>query len=396
MIRRAGAALPALGLAVLLALYASARYHVGLLDEDFVRRHPASRWFPLASLLEGHRRFFRDLDPGGAAQAYRRALSGQATLMPAWFGLVRAEAHRGRTEEARRMLRFLSSALASVSTWKWEELLLAYELAEEGAFQAAFNFILERLPSRVPDACYTAQAFWGGWHVLADYTDAANRPVLLAELIRSRQLDAALDVWDRAARDGREPDERLTFRLVDALLRDGRLGEAKNLWRRHVGRDHPLVHNGGFEQAPAGAAFGWRIAPSGSVRVERTFTEALEGRYSLHVRFSGTANVNFHHVRQTVPVEPGGAYRLRFARKSRNLSTDKGVYLEVTGFGCSGLRAASEPVLGTRPWEWETLSFRVPENCQAVEIRLRRQESLKFDSKIVGDYWLDAVSVERS
>jgi hypothetical protein len=85
---------------------------------------------------------------------------------------------------------------------------------------------------------------------------------------------------------------------------------------------------------------------------------------------------------------------LRFARKSRGLTTDQGVSVEVFGYACKGLYRSSDPVLGTQPWAVETIEFQVPEGCEAVAVRLRRRESLKFDNKILGDYWLDSVSLE--
>ena len=76
----------------------------------------------------------------------------------------------------------------------------------------------------------------------------------------------------------------------------------------------------------------------------------VEGRYCLHLRFLGLKNVIFSHISQIIPVEPGKVYRLSFSRKSQALTTDQGVFLEVGGYQCDGLKVRSIPVRGTTPW----------------------------------------------
>ena len=71
--------------------------------------------------------------------------------------------------------------------------------------------------------------------------------------------------------------------------------------------------------------------------VERSTENPVEGSYGLHLRFMGTKNLEFNPVYQVIPVEPGKVYRLRFARKSKGLTTDRGVYLQVSGYRCEGL-----------------------------------------------------------
>jgi hypothetical protein len=51
-------------------------------------------------------------------------------------------------------------------------------------------------------------------------------------------------------------------------------------------------------------------------------------------------------------------------------------------------------VTGTTSWEAETLDFSVPSDCEAIWVQVCRAESLKFDNKISGDYWLDGVELE--
>jgi hypothetical protein len=382
------------GLGVVLGGYGLLRYQVGTRNIDFALNHASARLFPQTWLWEGHRYFYDRLDPEGAADAYRQAVARHNVYIEAWFSLAKAEIALGHREAASKMLQVLSSSLAEVSTWKWQECLVAFDLKEDHTLESAFNFILERMPRKVRDACFLARQYWGSWAAVAHHVRPANEPVLLQELIAGRELDAACELWDRMDRSGRPPERALTFRLCHALLHNQQIPDAKAVWNRETGIRCPRVHNGSFEEEPLNLAFGWRLAKHPDVAVERTPTESFDGRFSIHVRFLGTANVHFHHVTQILPVDPGAAYRLRFARKSRGLTTDQGVSVEVFGYACKGLYRSSDPVLGTQPWTVESLEFQVPEGCEAVAVRLRRRESLKFDNKILGDYWLDSVSLE--
>jgi hypothetical protein len=175
----------------------------------------------------------------------------------------------------------------------------------------------------------------------------------------------------------------------------GRLAEAKAVWKWVQGGSTPGMADGGFEKPPLNQAFGWKFDQSPQVDIERSPLLPGSGSHSLHLRFRGTANVSFHHVSQVVPVEPGQGYVLRFLRKSRNLTTDQGIFIQISGFQCRGLSVRSRPVTGSLPWGQEELRFVAPEGCEAVLLQVRRGESHSFDSKISGDYWLDGVSLER-
>lgn len=393
ILRRSAACILLMLAAAVTAWYGFMRYQVGRGDRPFALHRPSARFFPITWVWEGDRWFYDRLDPKRASEAYGKAIVRDPVLMEAYLALASAKSAQGDRGTARGILRLFSTKLAAVSTWKWQEALLAYELGDDEAMEASFQFILERMPRRVRDACFLASQYWGSWDALADHVRPDIQPVLLRELIASRELTAARRLWDRMEEGGRPAERELTVQLVHALLQNDRIGDAKAVWRRRVGSTPNAVSNGGFEDPIEGMGFGWRFSKHPHVLAERTFSEAYEGRSCLHVRFLGEANVEFRHVSQVVPVEPGKPYRLQFARKARGITTDQGVFVEVSGFGCPGLSVRSTPVLGTRPWETERLDFTVPEACEAAVVRIRRGESLKFDSRITGDYWLDAVEL---
>jgi hypothetical protein len=94
-----------------------------------------------------------------------------------------------------------------------------------------------------------------------------------------------------------------------------------------------------------------------------------------------------------LPLRSGIDYELRFSWKADQLTTDQGVFVELRGMGCDVFRVQSPAILGSRDWTDEALSFRTPRNCRMARIGLRRNESLKFDNKIAGNVWFDAVTL---
>jgi hypothetical protein len=46
-------------------------------------------------------------------------------------------------------------------------------------------------------------------------------------------------------------------------------------------------------------------------------------------------------------------------------------------------------------WQKETIFFSIPENCHAIDLRVMRTRSNRFDSKIQGKMWIDNFQLEK-
>lgn len=392
VLRRGAISCFALALAAGFFWYAFCTFSLSARIESFAVK-ASSRFFPAALLSAGHGDFYSLLDPAAASRSYRKAIQVSPALVDAWISLARVEMAMEHPEEARRILRIISAPISSVSSWKWQELLLAFELRDEEYFRSCFNFILERLPHRVHEASLLAARFYGSWEAVVPRLDSQNQPLLLIEALRAGAPAAALALWKSMEERGVAPDEALTLSFCQFLIEKGRLDEAMRVWQRYTQEEKVRVYDGGFESAPLNKAFGWRFSINPEVVIDRSTEAPYSGGSCLHLQFKGAGNLNFHHVSQIVPVRPGGSYRLHFARKSRDLTTDQGVFLQVSGYKCDGLRVSSETVLGTTPWISEEMRFTVPPECEAIVLGVLRKESLKMDNKISGEYWLDAVEL---
>ncbi len=351
----------------------------------------AAGFFPEALVLNGHSRYLV-LDPSGAAEYYKKAILTEPSLIDAWIGLVRVQIAIGNKQEARKTLEIIAPAIESISTWKWQELLFAYDLRDELYFEKCFNFILSYLPDHIKEAGWLSSRFWGGWEEIVPHVLSCNYPVFLSELMYWKQPDAALALFNIMEKKGVHWEEKDQLRFCDFLIANDRLKEAKIVWRLLEKNDISLIHDGGFEAEPLDMAFGWRFSSDPDFIVERTTVGAYSGGSCLHVHFKGTRNINSDLACQIVPVSPGAAYTLRFVRKSSSLTTDRGVFLMVSGYK-NEFKTTSEQVLGDCPWKEDKIEFSVPAGCEAIVLRVRRDESLKIDSKISGDYWLDSVEL---
>ncbi len=352
----------------------------------------SARFFPEARILDGHSRYLA-LDPAGAAESYKKAIFEGPSYIDAWIGLARARIANGQNDEARKTLNIISPALASISSWKWDELVLAYDLHDDPYFEQSYNYILSYLPNRVKDASLLASQFWGGWQEVVPHVFSWNRPVYLSVLIDGQQADAAVALFKVIENDGPQLQEKDQLRFCDFLISNNRLKEAKTVWRLWRKKDTPLIHDGRFETAPLNRAFGWRFKNDPDVLVERATGSPCSGNSCLHIHFKGSGNFNCDFAWQIVPVEPETSYCLRFVRKSSNLTTDRGVFLAVNGYREGGPNIKSEQVLGDSPWKEEKIEFTAPAGCEAIVLRVRRNESLKLDNKISGDFWLDSVEM---
>lgn len=352
----------------------------------------SARFFPEALVLTGNGKYLA-LDPAGAAECYRRAIAAEPSIVDAWIGLARTEIANGKEDEARRVLGIISPAIASIGTWKCREMLLALYLKDRPYFETCFNFILTFLPHHTDEACWISASFFGGWDKTVSHVLPANRPAFLREIIWREKPDAVVILLETIEKEGPPLGRDDQLQLCDFLISNGRLKEAKRVWTAWRKGGTSLIDDGKFEAEPLNKAFGWRAAQSEGATVERASRPPCPDTPCLHIHFSGLENPGRDLVSQVVPVRPGAKYRLEFRRRGSGLTTDRGVFVAVGEPKGEKYLAASEPVTGDVPWEKEELEFGAPEGCEAVTLHVRRDESLRMDNRISGDYWLREVEM---
>lgn len=186
-------------------------------------------------------------------------------------------------------------------------------------------------------------------------------------------------------------DERTAVDLTRTLWDRRSYGAAQQAWVDWLGDNaggylHPeRIWNPRFEHEPAGSPFDWTITAPTSVTVERA-----DG---LTVRFSGTENVSFSHIRNFVTVRPG-PYRFTAEIEATGLTTDQHPLFRLFDpVRPAALDLETAPIDDTRGRTTLRLDFTVPPGTVAIQIQLDRHPSERFDNKIAGTLHLYGVSL---
>jgi hypothetical protein len=214
----------------------------------------------------------------------------------------------------------------------------------------------------------------------------AGQSYLRFLLSQNRPSDAgAVWEWLRARAF---TDDALASQYAGFLLDQHHPEEAANVFAAHLGdraagyRRSNFVFNPDFRSPPTGCRLDWRLEPSSAARL----TPDSDG---LRIDFAGTDNLDLRQVGQTV-VLPPGRYRLRARLRSAGVTTDQGVYVQLSPPG-----ARTEAVLGDTAWKTLETSFVVSQRPLVAEVQVVRRPSWKFDNKIAGTVWVSGVELAR-
>jgi|GEM_PF-4393323 len=349
---------------------------------------------PVSALLRaGTVEFYLGLNPELAKKYLIRALELQPALVPAWLRLSQLLHQQGNNGQAQEILIFLHRTLEKVSRWKWELFSLALILDDEETARQNLHRLLEIRPQTADQAFFLAEKYWGPAPELCPRLEPKVLPRYLRYLVARNRTEEAILVWSTMDRQKTAPWGEAVF-FLDYLLARKRFEEAAQIWH---GRGRPWgVTNGDFESPLEGKTFGWRTYKGDGAEITREEQGAGEGDFCLGIHFSGTVNVNFGHVYQYIPLGKDRRYKLRFLERAEGLTTDQGVFLEISQAYGSPFHFHSIPLSGTSSWQEVTVDVEVPASCQVAVLTVKRKPSYRFDSNIQGSYFLDHVRLEPS
>jgi hypothetical protein len=195
-------------------------------------------------------------------------------------------------------------------------------------------------------------------------------------------------------------DDELAEHYVSYLLKKSTPDAAWQAWTLYASRqesrypDANLVFNGGFERKSTLALFDWQMWSNGSdaeVSVDDSIRH--QGNRSFRIHFGGKTNINYNATTQTVGVSPG-TYRFRAFIRADGLTTDRGIEFQLSDAeNWARFHAQTQQVTGTTDWALIEQTIRVPQGVRLLNVQLRREASLKFDSNIAGTAWIDDVSL---
>jgi len=351
------------------------------------------KFYPKAKYAHGMNAWLNQ-QPEKAARFFRQAVSQNALFLDAWLRLAETDAALGRKEEAKDILNFTSDMADQVFRWKWSQMVLARELGMQKNLYQNANYLLSRrlLVQDVLQLLHTDLD--GEASAAIAVLEPANLAVYLDWLMHWGLADESVQVW-QAMTAVAEPEKQTALRYAHFLLSQKRIAPSVEIWQKYTGIAG--LTNPGFERSITGQGFDWRHwgEKDGKWSLKRVYSEAVEGEYALKIKFDGQVNVSFQHLYQIFAVNPQEKYRLKYAWKSRGITTDEGPFVEVVGYDKQGLYQTGPMITGSNSWHEESIAFEVPAENRAAVVRLRRRTSMRFDSKIRGTVWLDNFRLEK-
>ncbi len=344
------------------------------------------RWY-LPSDRLAERAYARQLNgkPADGLPLFRLAVERNPASPYRWCDYAEALLLAGRPEEAKRAMGRGLALGPYVGPIGMRGVNFAYRTSDRQLAIASGRHLLAIAPD-YDDAIFTV---WSHMDISARVAleraipDVRSAQSYLRFQVTAGDVDGAKRTWSwLAKRDG--TSDSLAGWYLSLLTNARDYGGAERAWQEYA-HTAAGITNGGFESEPRKLPYDWHFDSVPGVRAERDRATAAEGRYSLRLDFDGTANASNCGVWQKVLLSPG-KYLLSFKAKADQLSTDQGVSL-AAGDG------RSDRLAGSMDWTAFSVPFSVREDGQAVELRLVRQPSLKFDNKINGTLWIDSVAI---
>jgi len=351
------------------------------------------RHFPRALYDFGLNAWFEN-DSDGAARFFRRAVGQDVLYMDAWLKLAQAEIALGNPDTAQTILQFSNRLSENVYRWKWDQILLAHELGVEEIVLRNVNFLI-RHRKKVSDAFQVLDTHLDGNAMRAvKVLNNGNLIPFFEWLMRWGRVNDAGIAWEKMRSVGIQ-DGDIHLKYIHFLVGKKHVSLAAQIRRSQ--NDIQGLSNPGFEDEITGLGFDWRYTANRKDKwaIRRSMSGAFSGAHSLKIRFEGKENVSFGHLFQIVPVDSQCLYRLTYFWRSKNITTDRGPFIDIYGYDCQGFYVKGSMILGTHDWQEHTIEFTVPEDCHAVVVRLHRQPSHRFDNKISGTLWLDDFRLEK-
>ncbi len=357
--------------------------------------------FSLAVLNE--KTFLMDDVPKSLAE-YETAAALAPNDFRLWLAVGKARERAGNPAGAENALRKALELAPNYSEVRW---IFGNILLREGKTDEAFAEIRSAV---VIDSKYTNQAI----ATAADMFDGELAEIkrnlgdsveinsaLAAYLGRQKRFEEALQVWNSLP----ENEKKTTFKeagndLCKALIAEKRYRSALQIQKEtgdadEADRSVGKISNGGFEEEIKTAnpgVFDWQIAEGTKPQIGPNNAEKHGGNLSLLIIFNSSDGKDFRAVSQVIVVEPGKQYEFEMFYKSQ-LKTPATLKWEIVDAADGKILASTDSVAEAANWTRLTAAFTVPDDVEAVSVRLARASCKVLNCPISGSIWFDDFSI---
>ncbi len=325
-----------------------------------------------------------------ALPLYRLSLDRDPFNTPAWLLVALGEERLRHAQAARDAYQnaFRYEPNYAESYWMYANFLLRHGRRYESL--QAFRRLLERGPA------YAGPTFETLSHI-ATATEIeravlpTGSPVELAYLgfsLRKGDPAAASRTWNRLGTRRLQvsaDDVTALCRLLPA--------QSHSMWAEWAAArgytPSAQITNGRFDFEPIGGPYDWVFHSSAALDIFRDTSTYLTPPASAHLLFTGAGDFDGTGLEQWLQLEKGRSYRLSFAWRTRNLTSDRPPAIELWGERLIAALAA-EP--GTASWRREIILFTAP--AGTVRLLVVRHRGTTPDSSIAGDLWLDDFRID--
>ncbi len=323
-----------------------------------------------------------------------QALKNNSFYVPAWLTLASVTNDKGEKKQANAILDYADSLTAELLKWRWDKVLVAYELGRNELLPDELRFIIERIPGKTRNsALELAYRIFPEPEELTAQLGDENLLYLFHHALRKKKISFALYFLNELEKKQEELTEKDKLWLLNTLISNREFTSAALYWQKWFDKRN-IVYNGSFIRPFLRTAFGWRIGRDKDF-VQRFIPEEAQDDIAREVqfRFKGWKNLNFNHFYQIIPVQQGVRYQFSASMKSEKLTTDQRPFFQISGYGCSMKPVNFQMVEPTQDWTRDIENFEVPCGCSAILLRLRRQSSRQIDNKMSGKLWIKNISI---
>ncbi len=323
-----------------------------------------------------------------------QALKNNSLYVPAWLTLASITNDKGEKIRANAILDYADKLTSELLKWRWEKVLVAYELGRSELLPKELRFIIQRGSGKTRNSALELayRIFPEPQELKANLGDE-NLLHLFHYALRKKNISFALYFLNTLEEKQVELSEKDKLWLINFLISKKKFSAAAHYWQQWFDNSN-IVYNGNFTQPFLRTAFGWRLGKDKDF-IQRFIPEKSQNGESREVQFlfKGWNNLNFTHFYQIIPVQPGTRYQFSASMKSEKLTTNQRPFFEISGYGCSMKPVAFQMTDSTKDWYSDIEGFEVPCGCSAVVLRLRRQASRQINNKMSGKLWLKDVVI---
>lgn len=335
-----------------------------------------------------------EADLRNAEKRLVQALKNNSLYVPAWLTLASVANDKGEKSRANAILDYTDKLTAELLKWRWEKVLVAYELGRSELLPDELRFIIQRVSGKTrTSALELAYRIFPEPQELKTRLGDENLLHLFHHALRKKNVSFALDFLNAMEEKQQELTEKDKLRFINFLISNKEFLPAALYWRKWFD-DRNIVYNGNFAQPFLRTAFGWRISKDKDFVQQFIPEESQDGEArEVQFRFKGWKNLNFTHFYQIIPVQRGATYQFSASMKSQKLTTDQRPFFQISGYGCAMKPVDFQMAEPSQEWTRDIENFEVPCGCSAVVLCLRREASRQIDNKMSGKLWVKDVSI---